>query len=175
MNDATTENDSTILNNSSTSSSSSSRDLNENINANNNMSTNNDTPETKQLVKKTSLALDKRLLAGGLAFLLISYLILGENISLVILTFIAGLTLGSLATLGLFYFAHKYNLLKYFFKSSQTGQLPPTGQAQEADETTTTSSSQQLQSLLIQTPIQKENKNFHGVYKVNFFAFGTFN
>lgn len=163
MNDAS-EYDSTILNNSSISSSN--RDLNENINAND-MSTNNDTTETKPAEKKTSLALDKRLLAGGLVFLLISFLILGENISLVILTFLVGLTLGSLATLGLIYLAHKYNLLKYFFKSF-TPTLP-IGQSQVGDEATTiTSSSQQLQSLLIQTPIQKENKNFHGVYKVNY-------
>lgn len=124
-------------------------------------------------------ALDKKLITGAALVMIIALSIIYKNISLVVLTFFFGLSLGSLATALVLYLAQKFNLIRSFgTKQHQHA----TSKSTTHDETTnssncTTSNSssnasskssiQQIASLLIQTPIPKENKNFNGVYKVS--------
>lgn len=130
-------------------------------------------------IKTLSRPVDKRLLALAaflalvFIWLLFIYVVFGKQISLVFLTFSFGLLVGALATGVIFYLALKFDLLKYFFAIKQTTTKPTDETDNPKEENVTIS---QLQALLIQTPIQKENRNFHGVYKVReYFSLFFFN
>lgn len=87
-------------------------------------------------------------------FYLIFVSILPRGPRLIVTFYSIGLASGILLMSGLFYLCIKYDLLKYITQSSSDSKREGDGAVVE-----------QVQSLLLQTAVQKENKSFDGIYK----------
>lgn len=146
--------------------------LESNDNNNNNRSKEENTVKNKENAKKLwwSFLFDKRLIVVSIVLAILFANIIGKNASFVVLSFLFGLSIGAISVVSLVCLVVKFKLLKYFVKLDEQ-------QADLSSAVTVTSNStnnsdspqtQQLHSLLIQTAIMKENKNFDGVYKVDF-------
>ena len=96
-----------------------------------------------------------------LAAILVYYLVTAHKSLAIIFTYVFGFTCGCLLCLGCLYIANKLNFIKFNLTvvSAKTDDNNNTINRQP------TEIPMQLQSLLIQTPYIKENKNFDGVYK----------
>ena len=119
-------------------------------------------PVKNDLIQKPMLLSDKRLIGGTIAVAVVFGLILGKNLSFVVLSFLFGITFGAALTASVLYLAYKYDLIKYIIKPAAPNSIDNRVESVVSAEST----SSQLQSLLIQTAIKKENKNFDGVYRV---------
>lgn len=124
-------------------------------------------PVNNDQTQKPMLLSDKRLIGGTIAVAVVFGLILGKNLSFVVLSFLFGITFGAALTASVLYLAYKYDLIKYIIKPTPPNSIDNRVESVNSAETT----SSQLQSLLIQTAIKKENKNFDGVYRVRLYIY----
>jgi ABC-type nickel/cobalt efflux system permease component RcnA len=140
----------------------------------NNRSKEEKTVKNKENAKKLwwSFLFDKRLIVVSIVLAVLFANIIGKNASFVVLSFLFGLSIGAISVVSLVCLVVKFKFLKYFVKlDEQQADLSSPNVTATSNSTNNSDSSpqtQQLHSLLIQTAIMKENKNFDGVYKVDF-------
>ena len=122
----------------------------------------------KTIHRQTSFFYEyKHVFAAILAVILVFLLAIPKSLSSVIIFYTAGIVSGFSLASGFLYLSVRFNFIKYFLKNIEDDSVEKSTNglsfvSGQSDQIVI----DQLQSLLLQTAVFKENRNFDGVYKV---------